>query len=83
MNARFNARDATWFWLQAVQEYSNMAAEGADLLNACVMRMYPTDESEALIENAKVSVDLFLFKKRWCVCFLAKLPNPNVFLILH
>ena len=51
LNARFNARDATWFWLQAVQEYSNMAAEGADLLNACVMRMYPTDESEALIEN--------------------------------
>jgi len=55
LNARFNARDATWFWLQAVQEYTNMADEGTGLLNASVLRMFPTDDSEALVEDAKVS----------------------------
>jgi len=55
LNARFNARDATWFWLQAVQEYTNMVDEGTGLLNASVLRMFPTDDSEALVEDAKVS----------------------------
>lgn len=33
-NPRYNARDATWFFLQAVQDYCNMAPEGLDFLNA-------------------------------------------------
>ena len=54
ISARYNARDATWFWLQAVQDYVKMVDQKASILNANVLRMYPTDDSEALIDNPKV-----------------------------
>ena len=45
-HARYNARDATWFWLQAVKDYVEMSDESVQFLDAPVQRMYPNDDSE-------------------------------------
>ncbi|KAJ1928160.1 bifunctional 4-alpha-glucanotransferase/amylo-alpha-1,6-glucosidase, partial [Linderina macrospora] len=42
---RYNARDATWFWLQAVQTYCNHAADGLALLDEPVARRFPDGET--------------------------------------
>ncbi|KAJ2720775.1 bifunctional 4-alpha-glucanotransferase/amylo-alpha-1,6-glucosidase [Coemansia sp. Benny D115] len=42
---RYNARDATWFWLEAVQSYCRMAPEGLALLDVRVARRFPDGES--------------------------------------
>ncbi|KAJ2309119.1 bifunctional 4-alpha-glucanotransferase/amylo-alpha-1,6-glucosidase, partial [Coemansia sp. RSA 2705] len=42
---RYNARDATWFWLQAVQSYCKMSDEGLDFLDVQVERRFPDGET--------------------------------------
>ncbi|KAJ1956927.1 bifunctional 4-alpha-glucanotransferase/amylo-alpha-1,6-glucosidase, partial [Linderina pennispora] len=42
---RYNARDATWFWLQAVQTYCNHADNGLELLDEPVARRFPDGET--------------------------------------
>ena len=37
---RYNARDATWWWLLAVSEYCKMSPEGIDFLGALVARRF-------------------------------------------
>jgi glycogen debranching enzyme len=37
---RFNARDATWFWINAVFDYCEMSTEGYDFLEAAVARRF-------------------------------------------
>ncbi|PVU86318.1 hypothetical protein BB560_006755 [Smittium megazygosporum] len=41
---RYNARDATWFWLQAIQDYCSKSPEGLDFLNVPVPRRFPENE---------------------------------------
>lgn len=43
MNPRYNARDATWWFLQALQEYAIMSGEGGNVFNILVPRLFPTD----------------------------------------
>ncbi|KAI5624143.1 glycogen debranching enzyme isoform X2, partial [Silurus asotus] len=44
--ARYNCRDAVWWWLKCIQDYCALVPRGLDILSCPVSRMYPTDESE-------------------------------------
>ncbi|KAK7944591.1 hypothetical protein WMY93_000319 [Mugilogobius chulae] len=46
--ARYNCRDAVWWWLQCVQDYVNHVPQGHEILRCPVSRMYPTDDCEPL-----------------------------------
>ena len=80
ISARYNARDATWFWLQAVQDYVKMVDQEATILNANVLRMYPTDDSEALVDHPKVGFFILSFLLR--IFFLNKFTIGRICLLL-
>ncbi|CUM62704.1 uncharacterized protein PRCAT00000260001 [Priceomyces carsonii] len=43
-NPRYNARDAAWFFIQAVKEYVIHAKDGASILDEKVKRRFPLDD---------------------------------------
>lgn len=43
--ARFNCRDAVWFWLKAIVRYVQEAPDGHEILSSTVRRMYPNDDT--------------------------------------
>jgi len=50
-NPRYNARDATWFWLQGVKDYCCLAPEGTGILSAKVRRRFPSDSMDDYHED--------------------------------
>ncbi|RXN25810.1 glycogen debranching enzyme-like isoform X1 [Labeo rohita] len=59
VGARFNCRDAVWWWLQCIQDYCTMVPNGTDILQCPVSRMYPTDDSKPLTAG---TVDQLLYE---------------------
>ena len=45
VSARYNCRDAVWWWLQCLKEYVTMVTDGKEILKARVIRMYPEDDT--------------------------------------
>eukprot|EP00088_Acartia_fossae_P024450 TRINITY_DN2538_c0_g1_i2.p1 TRINITY_DN2538_c0_g1~~TRINITY_DN2538_c0_g1_i2.p1 ORF type:complete len:757 (+),score=169.24 TRINITY_DN2538_c0_g1_i2:139-2271(+) len=45
-NARFNCRDAIWWWLRAVLDYIELKDDGVKILQDPVVRLFPSDIQE-------------------------------------
>lgn len=51
---RYNARDAVWFFLQAVQDYTDIVPNGTDILKESVKRRFlPNDETWFPVEDER------------------------------
>jgi len=66
--ARYNCRDAVWFWLQCIQDYCTMCPDGTKILEDRVCRLYVTDlapmttDIVSLIPDSPgMSLSLFIF----------------------
>ncbi|XP_050557040.1 glycogen debranching enzyme isoform X2 [Spodoptera frugiperda] len=44
--ARYNCRDAVWWWLHSIVQYCSTAPAGAALLSEPVSRLYPADDAD-------------------------------------
>jgi len=42
---RYNSRDSVWWFMQAIQDYYNMAPEGKSILQEKVLRRFPKDDT--------------------------------------
>lgn len=51
-NPRYNARDAVWWFMQAIQDYYHMAPDGKDILSARVQRRFPPNNDYVPVEQA-------------------------------
>jgi glycogen debranching enzyme len=48
---RYNSRDSVWFFMQAIQDYYNLAPDGPSILQANVPRRFPKDDTFVEVEG--------------------------------
>lgn len=58
-SARYNCRDAVWWWLYCIQEYVSEVPNGKAILKEKVARLYPRDDSEAQPADGRSDQPLF------------------------
>lgn len=52
-NPRYNARDATWFFTQILQEYANFVPNGISILDEKVKRRFPLDDEYITVDDER------------------------------
>lgn len=52
-NPRYNARDATWFFAQSVQEYVNQVSDGYSILEEKVKRRFPLNDEYIPVDDPR------------------------------
>lgn len=52
-NPRYNSRDSPWWFCQAIQDYVQMAPNGAAILDAEVKRRFPLDDTWVAVDDPK------------------------------
>lgn len=50
-NPRYNARDATWFFVQILQEYARLVPNGISILDESVQRRFPLNDKYVDIDD--------------------------------
>ncbi|CAI4224223.1 unnamed protein product [Auanema sp. JU1783] len=45
IGARYNCRDAVWFWLYSIARYTEIVPNGVSILSDTVLRIYPEDST--------------------------------------
>lgn len=52
-NPRYNARDATWFFAQIIQEYSKLVPDGVSILDEPVKRRFPLNDEYITVDDPR------------------------------
>lgn len=52
-NPRYNARDAAWFFIQAVQDYIDIVPNGESILQKKVTRRFPLDDTYVPVDDPR------------------------------
>uniref|UniRef100_A0A0K0DRP1 GDE_C domain-containing protein n=1 Tax=Angiostrongylus cantonensis TaxID=6313 RepID=A0A0K0DRP1_ANGCA len=80
--ARYNCRDAVWFWLYSIQRYVKYAPKGQEILKCPVRRIYPKDETifgEEEKEEPLIDVMCEALERHFCgIDFRERNAGPQI-----
>ena len=68
LGARYNCRDAVWWWLQAIQDYCKLSPNGMDILGTQVRKIFADEEDKGSLKEGKVG--LYAYLSEVCLCVL-------------